>query len=454
MIDVLLILGIVLLSIVGLIVGSVLVFILIPFRYPKSTESDYTYSNFPFWELYYGHKYIRATIKRAEKGSELESYFNNMAFDFNKSTLKDTKTITIKAVGDLMCRADAVGEGGKHLWDDIGEYLFDADITIGNLEFAVNPDKVIEKPVQFSVPPEQADVFIKGRGYGKFDVFSLANNHLNDSLYEGIKSTCEYLDKNEVKHVGANRNPEEQDNIPIFEFGNIKVAVLSYTFSTNGIPLEQGFEYGVNVVRFNALDEKDYDPSLIHKHIKIAKERGADYIISCHHWCIDLEYYPPKRIVNRSHNLLEAGIDLIIGHHPHVLNPIEHYKTKDNRDGVIFYSLSNLTSHGLWKPIQRMSEIAEIVLEYGIDNNGEIKIRPQRIILTPILHSLNKINGKKVNRLLPIKKYYEKILSEEIPEFLTKKDIKYIRILNKEYEKYFLQKAMHYNQVNYKYEID
>lgn len=452
MIDILLIIGIILLSVVGFVLGFVLIFLLIPFKYPKHTESDYGSGTFPFWELYYGHKYVRATIKKAEKGSGLEDYFYNMTFDFDKTKLKDTKTITIKTIGDLMCRSDAVGDGGKYLWDDIGEYFFDADITIGNLEFAINPDNVIEKPVQFSVPPEQADVLVKGGDYGKFDIVSLANNHLNDSLSDGVRTTCEYLDNNNIRHVGANRSTTEQDGIPILKVGEAKVAVLSYTFSTNGIPLEKGFEHGVNVVRFNAVDEKDYDPSLIHRHIKIAKDKGADYIISCHHWCIDLEYYPPKRIVDRTHNLLEAGIDLIIGHHPHVLNPVEHYKTKDNRDCLVFYSLGNLTSHGLWRSVQRMSEIAEIKLETGKDDKGKMRVRPEKIILTPILHSLNTIKGKKVNRLLPIKKYYEKISSGEIPDFLTKKDVKYIKLLNKEYEKYFFPKGMSYNKNKYRYE--
>ncbi len=376
------ILLITLLLIVIIFILLIAIFLIIPIRYPKRTESDYTYYTFlPFWGLYYSHKYLHSPMKRAEKGSNLEKYFYEMNFDFDKSKLKNPKPITIKAVGDLMCRNDLVGEGGKHLWDNIGDYLFDADIIIGNLEFPINPNKTIDKPIQFSYPPEQADVLLRGPNNRKFDIVSLGNNHLNDSLSKGIIHTCNYLDKENIKYVGANRTLEEQDNIPMIELNGVKIAILSYSFSTNGIPLEKDFKHGINLVRFNALDDKDYDPSLIHHHIKLAKKNGANYIISSHHWCIDLEYYPPVRIVKRTHDLLESGIDLIIGHHPHVINPIEHYKTKDNRNCLVFYSLGNLTSHGLWSPIQRMSEIAEVILEAGFDENGNLKIKPTKIIL-------------------------------------------------------------------------
>jgi poly-gamma-glutamate synthesis protein (capsule biosynthesis protein) len=413
------------------------IYLIIPFKYPWPTESDYSHRLTPYWHLNYSHKYLRAR-KRAAKNSGLEQYFQDMRFELNKFKLDNPREITIKAVGDIMYRRDFLGSGGENLWDDTGEYLFDADLKIGNMEFAINPNRVIEKIVQFSVPPSYSDPLLGDPRFGKFNLLTLGNNHINDSFFEGIKSSCDYLDSIDMKHVGANRTPEEQDDFPIFEMKGIKIAVLSYSFSTNDVPLDKDRPFSVNLVRFNALKEKDYDPSLILKHIKIAKERGADYIISCHHWGLEFEYYPPERIVKRAHELLEAGIDLIIGHHPHILNPIEHYVAKDKRDCLVFYSLGSLTTSALIGDIHKLSEIAEIVLETGHDENGNIRINVKKVALTPVIHSLNKVEGKYNNRLLPLKRSFQYIAEGNIPEHFSRKDIRRIKYCKKEFERYFL----------------
>ena len=200
--------------------------------------------------------------------------------------------------------------------------------------------------------------------------------------------------------------------------------------------MDANYPFSLNLIRFNALKDKDYDPSLILKHIKLAKERGADYIISCHHWGLEFEYYPPERIVNRAHELLESGIDMIIGHHPHILNPIDHYVTKDKRDCLVFYSLSSLTTFGLIGAIKQLSEIAEIVLEAGCDENGKVRINVKKVALTPVMHSRNKVNGKVSNRLLPIKQSFQYIVEGNIPKHFSKKDVRRIKYLKKEYEEY------------------
>ena len=147
--------------------------------------------------------------------------------------------------------------------------------------------------------------------------------------------------------------------------------MLSYTYSTNGIALESHFQHGVNRVNFNALQESDYDSAVIHRHVELARSRGADFIIACNHWGIEFEYYPPERIVRRGRELLDSGIDLIIGTHPQIINLSERYRTKDGREGVIIYSLGSLTSAGLKSPVQRMSHLAEMTLETGYGTQGE-----------------------------------------------------------------------------------
>ncbi len=257
------------------IAGSVflllVIYFLIPFRRAwATTEADYTHHITPWWQFYYLHKYLWLRTKPA-KGSGLEAYFRSRSFDFNKGEIKDRRELSIMAVGDLMVRRDLLDQGGEHLWDELGEYIFSGDLRIGNLECAINEDWVIEKTVRYSVPATYAEPLLGDERFGRFDYVTLGNNHVNDSLSAGIRRTCEYLDSVGVRHSGANRTIEEQDEIPIFEVKGVKNALLAYSFSTNGVPIDEEAPFGVNIVRFNALDDANYDDSLIRRHIKLAK---------------------------------------------------------------------------------------------------------------------------------------------------------------------------------------
>ena len=412
-----------------------------PLRRPMPTESDYSHHNTPWWQLYYANKYL-GSIKGGERGAGLEEKFSGMTFEFDRSPLTDSETITVKATGDLMVRQDLVGEKAERLWDDIGDYLFDGDLVIGNMEFAVNPDWVIWELIRFSVPPEYALPLLGTDDGRRFDLVSLANNHINDTFTDGIVKTCDWLDSIEMTHVGANRTPGEQDEFPIIECKGARIAVLSYTFSTNNVPLDEGFGHGTNLVRFNALNEDDYDPSLIHEHIDLAKARGADYIISCHHWGLEFEYYPPARIVQRAEALFEAGIDLIIGHHPHGLNPVGHHRTSDGRDCLAFYSLGNLTAAGLPFAIQKLSELAEVVLETGLDSAGRRIVRPSQITLTPTWFTHIREASMKYPRILPVKRLLAEAAEGKIPAGLTGGQLRRLRKVNHEFDKYFCHRAI------------
>ena len=410
-------------SIAGFLV-VLLLYTFSPFKRPLPTESDYTYHKTPWWQLYYSSKYL-CPVKKPASGSGLERVFaRDMGPDPSSSVMLNPQPVIINAVGDLMCRRDLSTAEGENLWDHIGEQVFSGDLHIANMEFAVNPDWIIQKLLRFSIPESCAEPLLGNQRYGNFDLVSLANNHINDSLSGGIKSTCDFLDRRGIKFVGGNRTLQEQDQFPIIDCKGIKIAVLSYTFSTNGIQLESNFRFGTNLVRFNALSDSDYDPSLILHHIELARSRGADFIIACNHWGVEFEYFPPERIVRRAHGLLDAGVDLIIGHHPHIINPVERYKTIDGREGVVFYSLGNLTSWGLKFPVQKMSEMASIILETGFDSSGKKMVRIGDLKLMPVLHTMNKAGKKTVHKLLPVLRCVEDVKAGKNIKGLSRKDIR------------------------------
>ncbi len=423
-------------GIVGTTMIVAIVYLLLPLPYPFKTESDYSHPSFPWWGLYYCHKYVRPK-RRAEKGSGLEQIFRNMDFHFDTSHLENPRTFTLTTTGDLMYREDLTGEGAAYLFDEVGGDLFAGDLSIGNLECAVNPHCQYHEMLRFSVSPEYATPLLGDKKHGRFDAVTLGNNHINDSLHQGIEETCRFLDAEGIAHIGANPTAQAQDRILMLEREGARIALLSYTFSTNGVPLETGKEFGTNLVRFNALCDKDYDPSLILRHIRLAKEQGADYIVAGHHWGMDLEIYPPSRLVERARELLEAGIDLIIGHHPHVLGPVERYRTRDGRDTLVFYSLGNLTAHGLLFPIQRLAAVASVTLTVGTDAAGRRLVTPAQIKLIPTLFGIKKINGVMRGFIRKVKPWAARIRNKESGLPLSTRERMEIRNADDAFRKYF-----------------
>ncbi len=443
---------IILYSILSLVVAFIVIYfsyIYYPFRHPLPTESDYSHHNSPTWELYYCSKYPNS-IRRAEKGTNFEQFFEDMRAPQYDEILSNSREIKINMVGDLMVRTDLVEPASRNLWNAVGEYLFKSDLTFGNLEFAVNPADLYHKIIRYSVPFNHADPFLRDtKKYGGFSAVAVSNNHINDSFHSGICSTLDYLDSINMPHSGSSRTKEEQNDFPIFEVKGIKIAFLSYTFSTNGLPLEAGKEFGTNLIRFNALNDDDYDPSLIKHHIKLAKERGADIIIASNHWGIEFEYFPASRLIKRAHELMDEGIDIIMGHHPHILNPSEWYKTKDGRNALCLYTLGNITGFALKRPTMRMAEIASAYIEVGEDSKGEKVVRLKKAEKMPtyfMKRGWGNKSKKADHRILPILKTAKDIREKKKIKYISFLEKLIIKGLDREYRKYFMQKnAFKYN---------
>ncbi len=426
------------------VVAGLVVYLAFPLKHPFVTESDYSHHTFPWWHICYGHKYLRPA-KNPVKGSGLEAHFAGQDFEYSSQTLLvDAEPITVCAVGDLMTRKDLVG-GDDHLWDEVGDDLFGADITLGNLEYTINPKWIIAKTVRYSAGYDQAKILLGSKTHGPFDVLALANNHMNDTFSEGIETTCDFLDEQGICHVGASRTPDEQKEVAILERVGAKIAVLSYTFSTNNLPLDEGFEHGLNLVRFNAIKDSDYDPSLILDHIAEAKRRGADYIIASNHWANDMEFYPPPQIVRRAHEMLEAGVDMIIGHHSHVPGKLERYRTEDGRDCLVCYSLGNFTTVSLPFAVQKLGQMIRIELETGLGPDGARVVRPRAVTLIPHFHSMNaRAGGGVEHRILRVIPGIEAIDNDNPPPYFSGKDTSSMRKIARIYRKNFTFKGVTY----------
>lgn len=169
-------------------------------------------------------------------------------------------------------------------------------------------------------------------------MLSTANNHSIDKGESGIISTLDALDEIGISHTGTYRSVEEQDTILVKEANGVKIAFLSFTYGTNGIPVPKGKEYLVNLI----------DEELILKQINLAKEQNVDMICASMHWGIEYAQKQNQEQERLAELLFQNGVDIIIGNHAHVVEPMEKRNIilEDGTEKEVFvvYALGNFVS--------------------------------------------------------------------------------------------------------------
>ena len=323
------------------------------YRYSRPVEGNFNClepGEFDWWK----YKYYVRQIERAEKGSGTEQYFRTQDLSFQAGPdFGRDGVFTLTAGGDLLPGECVTPASTEHLWDDIASFYFDADVVCANLETPLAfskpegnaPKSGVTEAPKLNGSKEMFERFTAG-GRG-INFFSTANNHCLNQGESGLTDTLNFLDAGGYGHVGTARSPEERDDIPVVRKNGVGVAFLSYTFSLNGDETPPGREYEANYIRLN---RPDTDLSLIRRHVRVAREKGADFVVACLHWSLEFESYPVGNVIRMGHRILEeCGADVILGNHAHVIQPIERYRFRDpvsgeEKDGLIAYSLGNLVS--------------------------------------------------------------------------------------------------------------
>lgn len=336
------------------------------FHYPHAEKGAYKVFGNGASEidsLLWAYKCWIRQMEKAEKGSGIEEFFRNQKLDFQlpEGFLPD-KSYTLASCGDLMAVDCMCYEFTEHLFDELETFLFDVDISCANLESTVynkapigrNQNKFI--PARMNTSERMFERFTRnGKG---INFFATANNHTWDYQEEGLIATLDVLDAHNVWHTGSYRTPEEQEKTLIIEKNGIRTAMLNWTFDLNGYKLEENQKHCVNEVRFNDLET---DLSLCYKQIHQAKSENPDIIIATIHWGWEFEMYPHKKTIDIAHELVKAGVDVIIGGHPHVAQPMECYEyEKDGikRKTLIIYSLGNFVTY---HPLSKNSKLTFVV---------------------------------------------------------------------------------------------
>lgn len=258
--------------------------------------------------------------------------------------LKDSSvTITISVVGDLMCHAPQFeyARVGKDSFDftsvyrNVKKYLSNSDFTFGNLETvtAGKENGGYTGYPFFNTPAS----YISALKDVEFDLLVTANNHSLDRGEKGILRTIDELKSRSLNYVGTYSSQQDRDSIRIFNVKGIKIAILAYSYGTNGNPIPKGKSYLINII--------DYD--LIEKDIQTARMNGAEIVLAHFHFGEEYKREPvqfQKDIVNKA---IEYGADIIVGGHPHVLQSVNFYKTNYGSldSGFVAYSMGNFFSN-------------------------------------------------------------------------------------------------------------
>lgn len=242
--------------------------------------------------------------------------------------------IKLAAVGDVLIHSsiykDARTEDGydfRPMFEPVKSYIEGADIALANQESMIGGAALgLSDYPRFNGPSEVGDA-LKDAG---FDVVNLANNHTLDRGAEAVEQTIRHFRDLGIHYTGAYLSEEDRQQLRTMDKNGIKFGFLSYTYGTNGIPVPKDKPYLVNLIDLPAIREE------------VAKARShTDVVVVNLHFgqeYVDMPSDDQKRIARA---VAEAGATIIIGHHPHVLQPAEWIETEDGRNAFVVYSLGN-----------------------------------------------------------------------------------------------------------------
>jgi len=248
---------------------------------------------------------------------------------------EDTTSIAFTLIGDIMFTENIQND----LYRAYPEKLKESDLTIANLEFPINP---LKGPSGFPHFNGTTEFFERAVLPLHPDILNVANNHCLDQGTEGLYTTMELLKRYKILFTGIKLNSKQYI---VLELKAVKIALTGFTYSTNALK-DAGDEI-VNKLRLNRPCHIEEEIVPLISLVQEMKEK-ADIVIAILHWGFEYEFSPTENQIYIAHKLIETGADMIIGHHPHVLQDFEYYTGENGRKGLIFYSLGNWTTGMNW----------------------------------------------------------------------------------------------------------
>jgi len=320
-------------------------------------------------------------------------------------------SITIAAVGDILMWGTQITSAKvpktnrysfSPMFKEVVPYLKKADLAIGNLEttFSGRESQYQKRNPRTTYPmfncPDELATTLKKAG---FHVLTTANNHCMDRGIKGLKRTISVLDRHGIAHTGTFSTYKASKKLLIKNVKGVKVGILAYTYGTNFIPVPKGKSWAVNLIN----EQK------IISDMKRLKRKKADAIIVCLHFGREFHRFASEKQKNLVEKLFAHGADIILGAHPHVLQPIVYkkVKAKDNsrKKRVAIYSLGNFISDMMRN---NMHTVSAAILYVTVHKNSRGKVVISNVKSVPTWVQRIKKNNNMRFRVLPVRKFIQR----------------------------------------------
>lgn len=288
--------------------------------------------------------------------------------------------VTLLAVGDNLIHNTLIAAGEQEdgtldynsLYASIKPDIEKADISVIDQETVLGGSsfEYTGYPL-FNSPQEIGDAAINAG----FDIFNCATNHTMDMGWAGIEKELEYFSsKKDVVKLGINADEKSYNSITYYEKNGITFALFNYTYGTNGIPLPDDKSWCVNLL----------DKEKVTADIKEAREH-ADVVIVFPHWGTENSHEVSDYQKEYTKLFSDLGVDIVIGCHPHVLQPVEWVTNEQTgKKMIVYYSLGNFISHQI-----ELDQLCGGMAQLTIEKHGdEIEITSAK--LTPIVCHYNR----------------------------------------------------------------
>lgn len=301
----------------------------------------------------------------------------------------EIQTLDLLFVGDIMGHGPQIksaynAETKSYDYNPCFKYvkpiIEDADLAIGNLEVTLSDQGTYTGYPMFRSPDALAYA-LKNAG---FDMLVTSNNHSNDNGAYGVTHTLDVLDNLGFYHTGTFRNQGERDMLyPLIAYKNdFRLAFLNYTYDTNGMPT-------VAPTVVNEIDE-----ATIKADIEMAEKLKPDAIIVIMHWGAEYQLNESKGQYNLAKKMFEWGANLVIGAHPHVIQPIKKIpytnKNGETTEGLCVFSMGNFISNQ-----QKYNTDGGLMVEIQLTKEkGSNKAKVGNCQYIPVWRYRNRVNEK------------------------------------------------------------
>lgn len=354
--------------------------------------------------------------------------FKGKVFEINATKIANddssVKNITISAIGDIMAHDDQLKaqfdkDTNTYSFNNnfkyVKPYISNSDLAIGNLETTLaGPKAKYSSFPKFNSPDELADA-IKDSGV---DIVSTINNHTYDRGSDGVYRTLDVLNSKDIEHVGTQKN-DEDENFLIKDVDGVKLGITAYSYgqvygsttALNGLNIDYNDLNNLNIFNSSYVDIAFNE---IKDTLDVMNNKESDLQVVILHWGDEYTRQPNEFQKELAKKLCDYGVDIIIGSHPHMVQPIEMIKSDENdNETLVIYSLGNFLSNQRNEILNKKYTEDGVIANIGINKNlntGETKISNVEYIPTWV-NKYNNKNAKLTYEIIPLinEKQFSKI---------------------------------------------